>query len=116
MYDNNYPPSSGNCATKTTMPEVAIDQLQQAVEGLHGCRAKYVRSVPVVEDFQGRRVWEGLVAVFSLEGHESADTAYAWSHAVPGSEARRFVAVLREGGIKTPLDAVRAAIVEEHGG
>jgi hypothetical protein len=96
--------------------EVAIDQLQQAVEGLHGCRAKYVRSVPVVEDFQGRRVWEGLVAIFALEGHESADTAYAWSHAIPGSDARRFVAVLREGAIKAPLDAVRAAIVQENEG
>jgi len=97
------------------MGEVAIDQLQQAVEGLHGARARYVKSVQVVEDFEGRRVWEGLVAIFALEGHESADTCYAWSHAIPGSEARHFVAVLQEGVVETPLDAVRAAIVAEKG-
>lgn len=95
------------------MSEVAVDQLQQAVEGLHGCRAAYVESVDVVEDFEGQRVWEGPVAVFSIEGLEGVDTCYAWSVPTPGTETRRFVAVLREGPIRSPLDAVRAAISQQ---
>lgn len=94
------------------MAEVGVDQLQQAVEGLHGCRASYVESVDVAEDFQGQRVWEGSVAVFSVEGLEGVKTCYAWSQPVPGTEKRRFLAVLREGPIRSPEDAVRAAIAD----
>jgi hypothetical protein len=40
--------------------------------------------------------------------------AYAWSSPVEGSDRRRFYAMLHLGGIRSPLDAVRAAIVAEH--
>jgi hypothetical protein len=59
-------------------------------------------------------VWEGVVHVFDLEGHPTATRAYAWSSAIEGSDKRRYYAVLGIGPIKTPLDAVRAAIVMEH--
>jgi hypothetical protein len=51
------------------------------------------------------------VHVFDLEGHPKATRAYAWSSPVEGSDKRRFYAVLHLGGIRSPLDAVRAAIV-----
>ena len=38
---------------------------------------------------------------------------YAWSHAIEGSEKRRFVAVLHEGPVDSTQAAVRAAIVQE---
>jgi hypothetical protein len=40
--------------------------------------------------------------------------AYAWSSPIESSDKRRVYAVLGIGAIKTPLDAVRAAIVAEY--
>jgi hypothetical protein len=70
--------------------------------------------VPVRETFKGSTVWEGIVHVFDLEGHPKATRAYAWSSPIEDSEKRRFFAVLHMGAIKSPVDAVRAAIVAEH--
>ena len=88
--------------------------LQQAVERQYDGHATLTQTVPVRETFQGRPVWEGVVHVFDLEGHPAATRAYAWSSAIDGSDKRRYYAVLGIGAIKTPLDAVRAAIVAEH--
>lgn len=55
-----------------------------------------------------------VVQVFDLEGHPKATRAYAWSSPIEGSDKRRFFAVLHMGAIKSPADAVRAAIVAEH--
>jgi hypothetical protein len=77
--------------------EVSVDQLQRAVEGRH----------------DGQTVGEGVVHVFDLEDHPKATRAYAWSSPIEGSDKRRFYAVLHLGGIRSPLDAVRAAIVAE---
>jgi hypothetical protein len=93
--------------------DVSVDQLRRAVEGQHGGKAALVEAVPVRETFQGQTVWEGVVHVFDLEGHPKATRAYAWSSPVEGSDRRRFYAVLHLGGIRSPLDAVRAAIVAE---
>jgi hypothetical protein len=88
--------------------------LLASVEAQHACRAKLAQTVPVRETFQGKPVWEGVVHVFDLEGHPKATRAYAWSSPIDGSDKRRFFAVLQLGAIKTPVDAVRAAIVAEH--
>ena len=93
--------------------EVSADQLKQAVEGQHGGRAALVAAEPVKETFNGQTVWDGVVHVFDLEGHPKATRAYAWSSPIEGSDKRRFYAVLHLGGIRSPLDAVRAAIVAE---
>jgi hypothetical protein len=84
-----------------------------AIEGQHGGIATSVQSVPVRESFGGAPVWEGVVHVFDLEGNADATRAYAWSSPVEGSDKRRFFAVLHMGAIKSPVDAVRAAIVAE---
>lgn len=90
------------------------EDLRTAIETQHGGTASLVQSVPVREAFEGRPVWEGIVHVFDLAGHPKATRAYAWSSPVDGSDTRRrFFAVLHMGGIKSPLDAVRAAIVAE---
>jgi hypothetical protein len=93
--------------------EVGADQLKQAVEGQHGGTAVLSSVEPVKEVFDGKTVWEGEVHVFDLDDHPSATRAYAWSSPVEGSDKRRFYAVLHLGGIRSPLDAVRAAIVAE---
>ena len=63
--------------------------------------------------FEGRPVWHGIVYVFDLGGHRSADRCYAWSSRVEGSDGRRFFAVLHTPPIASPADAVRAAILHE---
>jgi hypothetical protein len=89
-------------------------ELARAVQFQHGGSATFVQSVPVREAHEGQAVWEGVVHVFDLEGNPNATRAYAWSSPVEGSDTRRFFAVLHMGAIKSPLDAVRAAIVAEH--
>src|SRR3984885_14618905 len=88
-------------------------ELQRAVERMHTCKATLSQSVPVSETFEGKTVWEGVVHVFDLKGHMTATRAYAWSSPIEGSDKRRFFAVLHEGPVKSPADAVRAAIVVE---
>ena len=88
--------------------------LAQAVERQHGGAATLVQSVPVKETHAGQTVWEGIVHVFDLANHPTATRAYAWSSPIEGSDKRRFFAVLHMGAVKSPRDAVRAAIVAEH--
>lgn len=96
------------------MSEVDLDQLKQAVEHQHGGAASFVQAIPVNETFEGKAVWQGLVHVFDLADHPMATRAYAWSSPIEGSTKRRFFAVLHMGGIRSPQDAVRVAIVAEH--
>ncbi len=88
--------------------------LKMVVESQHGGMATLAQSVPVKETHAGQTVWEGVVHVFDLAGHPMATRAYAWSSPIEGSDKRRFFAVLHMGAIKSPADAVRAAIVAEH--
>jgi len=96
------------------MVEVEADELKRAVEAQHGGTATLAQSVPVRETFEDHPVWEGVVHVFDLEGYPQATRAYAWSSPIEGSTKRRFFAVLHIGPVKSPRDAVRAAIVAEH--
>lgn len=89
-------------------------RLKQAVEHQHGGTATLAQSVPVKQTHAGAVVWEGVVHVFDLKGHATASRAYAWSSPIEGSDKRRFFAVLHAGPVKSPVDAVRAAIVAEH--
>ena len=88
--------------------------LQQAIRDLHGCRSRYLESVVVTEKFGDQTVWEGTVEVFEIFGQPTASKCYAWSHEIEGSDNRRFVVVLHEGKVDSPLAAVRAAAVQEH--
>ena len=98
------------------MPEVDAAELRDAVEKMHGCPVQLVQAVAVSEVFEGRPVWEGVVHVFDLQGHRSADRCYAWSSPIEGSERRRFYAVLGIPPISSAADAVRAAIVADRKG
>jgi hypothetical protein len=90
-----------------------IRELSHAIESQHGGRSTFGQSVPVKETHAGQTVWEGVVHVFNLADNPKATRAYAWSSPIEGSDKRRFFAVLHMGAIKSPSDAVRAAIVAE---
>jgi hypothetical protein len=93
--------------------EVGASELKRSIETQHGGTATLAQSVPVKETHAGAVVWEGVVHVFDLQGHPTASRAYAWSSPIEGSDKRRFFAVLHQGPVKSPVDAVRAAIVAE---
>lgn len=79
--------------------------------------ATYVQSVPVRETFEGRTVWDGTVEVFDLVGHPTAFRVYAWAHDTENPDMpHRHVTVLHAHPIKSPQDAVKAAIVQEFRG
>jgi hypothetical protein len=52
-------------------------------------------------------VWEGVLHVFDLAGHPTANRAYAWSWPIEGSTKRRFFAVLHQ----PPVDSSQAAAI-----
>jgi hypothetical protein len=81
---------------------------------MHHCMARLAQSVPVKEQHEDAVVWEGVLHVFDLVGHPTAVRAYAWSSPIERSDNRRFFAVLHHGPVKSPADAVRAAIAAEH--
>ena len=93
--------------------EVSTEELQKAVEHLHGVPATFVEAVEVDERFQGEIVWQGRVTVFALAGHPSGATrAYAWSHRTEGTR-RKFKAVLGVLPIDSAVMAVRASIMAD---
>jgi len=84
------------------------------IRRLHGVESEHVESVPVVENFKGQTIWEGIVEVFDLKGHETAHRVYAWAHDTDDPEhPRRHVTVLHLHPIKSAQDAVRIAIAQE---
>jgi hypothetical protein len=91
------------------MAESDVEQLRQSIEGLHRCSARLVESIPVTETQNKEVVFDGVVHVFDLGGHSSAARAYAWSNQVTGRD-KHYFAVLHEGLVGSPIDAVRAVL------
>ena len=88
---------------------VYIAHLQAVFKKLHGCEAKHIETVPVIERFKGKTVWEGDVEVFDLIGHPKAKRGYAWAYNKDkGSDT---IAVLELPPVISPKTAVQAAIV-----
>ena len=86
-----------------------LTALQKAIKDLHGCESKHVKTVPVIEEFQGARVWEGAVQVFALTGHEKAKNCYAWSYKNDDGSTQ-YMTVLELPPVDSARKAVQAAI------
>lgn len=91
-----------------------LASIHAAVETQHECRAVFQDTVHVREEYEGQAVWDGKVYVFDLTDHPTAEVAYGWSDPVPGTDHRRFYAVLHIDPVDSPEKAVRAAIVSEY--
>jgi hypothetical protein len=86
-----------------------LDQLKLAVERTAGCKITDVHSEKLVECFKGEMVWDGVVHVFELEGHQRAKRCYAWkSENEHGHE--QIATVLEIPPVDSAQAAVRAAI------
>ena len=91
-----------------------LEELAEVIQKLHGVRATHRQSVPVKEVFNGKTVWDGIVEVFDLHGHDKANIAYAWSHATDDPKhPKRHITVLHIPPAVSPETAVRAAILQE---
>ena len=67
--------------------------------------------LPVLEQFQGRTVWEGVLELFELRNHPKAKRCYAWSNHDPQNE--QMAAVLETPPVKNANDAVKVYIVNQ---
>jgi hypothetical protein len=91
-----------------------IQELRDVIHHLHGATASHLESVPVIEEFQGQTVWDGIVEVFLLNGHPKTDRVYAWIHNTEDpANPKRHVTVLHIPPVVSPQTAVQAAIVQE---
>jgi hypothetical protein len=91
-----------------------IEELKDVIRKLHGVESTHRHSVPVKEVFNGKTIWEGIVEVFDLHGHDKANIAYAWTHDTDDPDIpRRSVTVLHVPPAVSPETAVRFAIVQE---
>jgi hypothetical protein len=90
-----------------------IAEIQSVFLRLHGCEANYVESVPVVEEFQGKTIWQGDVEVFDLVDHPKATRGYGWGYTTTESGGRRYFTVLELPPVDSPQAAVKAAIMSE---
>ena len=90
-----------------------IAELQSVFLKLHGCKATYAETVPVVEDFQGETIWQGDVEVFDLVGHPKATRGYGWGYTTTESGGRRYFTVLELPPVDSPQTAVKIAIASE---
>ena len=92
------------------MSDANLNLLKQVIETQHGGRASYAHSVRVTNTPQRPGLWDGVVHVFSLTGNPKATLAYSWATPISGSEAHQFFAVLHQGKVRGPLEAVKAAL------
>ena len=90
------------------MPHKRITILKDAIRATHGCQSLHVKSVPVVEQFEGKIAWQRAVEVFDLVGHPKAKRAYAWTFR-DGTQ-NKTIAVLAIPPVDSPESAVKMAI------
>jgi hypothetical protein len=92
--------------------ETYLKPIVEAFKRLHGCEAIYLETIPVVETFQGKTVWEGDVEVFGLKGHPKASKGYGWTF-TKDNGIPKTVAVLELPPVISPKTAVQAALISE---
>ena len=92
------------------MSNANIDLLKRVIETQHGGHARYAHSVRATNTPQRAGLWDGVVHVFSLTGNPKATQAYAWATPIDGSSSSQFFAVLHQGKVRGPLEAVKAAL------
>ena len=93
--------------TVRTRP-VGAQLLKCIVEAHYGGTARFVQPVWVRTSLNDGTVWEGVVYIFDVSGLSEPERAYAWSNARPNGKPRYF-AVLHQGPVDSPKEAVRLA-------
>ena len=92
------------------MGNASTDQLKRVIETRLGGVANFARSARVAPANRPASEWDGMVHLFDLKNHPHAKRVYAWSSPIRGGSKPRYFAVLHMGGVRSPSEAVRAAI------
>ncbi len=88
-----------------------IAKLKEAIEAMHHCEARHVRSEPVIDLFRGEVAWDGVVETFDIEGHPKAKRCYAWSFLENGEP--QYTTVLEIPPVDSPESAVKVAVASK---
>ncbi len=92
------------------MENVSVDLLKRVIESQHGGTGSFVQSLRVHKTNGDKTAWDGVVHVFDLKNHPQAKRAYAWASPIKGSKKPRYFAVLHQGAVRGPGEAVKAAV------
>jgi len=87
-----------------------IDDIKNAVERMHNCKATYAEEVAVIEKEGDKTIWDNIVYIFDLTGHGKATQCYAWASPIGKSARYTYYTVLRIPPIDSPEQAIRASI------
>jgi hypothetical protein len=88
--------------------------LEKAIRELHGFAAKHVKTVSVVERFQGQTVWDGEVEVFHVSKHPKTETIYAWGYKESDDRPdMKAITVLGLPPVTSPQKAVQVFIASQ---
>ena len=86
-----------------------VSRLQRAIQQRHGCRCAHVLTVPLTVQQSGKILWQGVVEIFNLQGHATAQRCYAWTF--QRNDGKEDCAVVLEvPPIDSPRSAVRAVL------
>jgi hypothetical protein len=89
-----------------------IERIKKAMESKEGCGSKHLRSIPIMEQFDGKTIWEGIVEMFELDNHPTANRAYAWERWRDEQKSdAEYTVVLAVPPVNSAQDAVKAAII-----
>lgn len=91
--------------------EAYLEHLRTVIKKVHGADSKRRETVPVVEYWKGKIIWEGIVEVFELLDHPKTKTCYAWSHHDRGQT--HATTVLELPPVVSPRSAVKVAVANE---
>ena len=76
---------------------------------MHKCKARHVDDKLVIELFRGEAAWDGVVAVFRLEGHPRAKRCHACYYTDDKVEPQ-YTTVLEIPPVDSAETAVKIAI------
>jgi hypothetical protein len=96
------------------MTDAEIAGLKVAVERDHRCPASFRATERVRETIEGNPL-QLEIALFDILGHPRALICYAWYAPDAPPQQPRPVTVLREGLVRSSLDALRFALDEDEG-
>ena len=88
------------------MGKTAERFFKEAIRANFGCEGTFLNAEPVVETFEGKTAWEGIVHVFALRGHPTSSRCYVWS-----SGDNEATTILHDGPINSPQRAVQASLL-----
>ncbi len=88
---------------------------KQVIRERYGVDSSYHRTDPVSVDFENKRIWSGLVHVFTLHQHPDSTYCFTWDELHPEGDKHRTFTILDYGEDVTAEQAVQLSLVKRKG-